>query len=235
MGGWISRVAYRGDSAINAAPIVASVSGLGRASKNAATGAMVQVHFLPSGMPLYAAVQCGADASVCGDCPQRRNAFKGQGKPCYVVPYRYSAHCNAIAGMEAAAIEAEALIQASQRPVRLGTYGNPSSAPFEVSARLVNAAGPAGHTGYDHRWRVLGQEWTALVMASVQSEAEAWEAWDLGFRSFRILRTGETAIRGREIVCPKSYRKGFTCDRCLFCNGRQGTADNRRSVAMPEH
>src|SRR5258708_3412884 len=65
-------VLYRGPSLLNGQGIVCIATGLARKSKNATTGPVVQTYILPDGKasPLMA-LDSGANAAVCGDCPHR--------------------------------------------------------------------------------------------------------------------------------------------------------------------
>ena len=68
---------YRGPSQLDGAPIRAILT---RGSRNAKTGDMAQLHILVDDVAPHVATKTGADASVCGDCPQR--PVNGGG--CYV-------------------------------------------------------------------------------------------------------------------------------------------------------
>jgi len=64
-------ILYDGPSAIDGAPIVAILTGLANASRNAGTGDMLQVYILRSDMMPEAARHTGADAAICGTCTMR--------------------------------------------------------------------------------------------------------------------------------------------------------------------
>jgi hypothetical protein len=64
-------IIYDGPSAIDGAPIVAILTGLANASRNAGTGDMLQLYILRADMMPEAARHTGADAAICGDCPMR--------------------------------------------------------------------------------------------------------------------------------------------------------------------
>ena len=57
-------------------------------------------------------------------------------------------------------------------------------------------------------------------MASVDTEAEYWEAKADGWRTFRTL-TPDDSLTDGEISCPASDEAGkrTTCDRCKLCAG----------------
>ena len=64
-------ILYDGPSAIDGAPIVAILTGLANASRNAGTGDMLQLYILRADMMPEVARHTGADAAICGDCPMR--------------------------------------------------------------------------------------------------------------------------------------------------------------------
>ena len=64
-------IIYDGSSAIDGAPIVAILTGLANASRNAGTGDMLQLYIIRSDMMPEVARHTGADAAICGDCPMR--------------------------------------------------------------------------------------------------------------------------------------------------------------------
>ena len=75
-------IVWQGPSPIDGAPLVAVATGLRRPSENRKTGPMVQVWILRADLAPSDAVESGADASVCGDCPLRGLGFKA--RACYV-------------------------------------------------------------------------------------------------------------------------------------------------------
>jgi hypothetical protein len=70
-------VIYEGPSMLDKKPIFAALVGLSKASSNSATGAMVQVYIMRSDISPMAAVNSGADFSVCGSCADRRFCCSG--------------------------------------------------------------------------------------------------------------------------------------------------------------
>ena len=64
-------ILYDGPRAIDGAPIVAILTGLANASRNAGTGDMLQLYILRADMMPEVARHTGADAAICGDCPMR--------------------------------------------------------------------------------------------------------------------------------------------------------------------
>jgi hypothetical protein len=225
----IGGVIYRGPSQLDGEDIVVILTGIKQKSSNAKTGAMVQAWILRADQNPYEAVQSGADSSICGDCVHRNSS-------CYVVVAQaplqvYKAWKRGRYADWTQAFPARTL---RGKRVRLGAYGDPAAVPFSVWRRVFEQK-LAGWTGYTHQWH--RPEVTRLrnyVMASVDSEDEALEAWHLGWRTFRVRTSEDALIPGAEAVCPASEEAGkrSSCDRCGLCEGQ---ATEARSIAIVSH
>ena len=189
---------------------------------------MIQTFIIRSDINPAEALKTGDDRSVCGDCPKRPLTFKARSagdKPCYVdvgksVAAVYRCYTK---GNYPRATPAEAAELFAGRELRLGAYGNPSAAPFDLWQTI--AAKTSGRTGYIHNWRSTDSRWPCLVMASVETVSEALEARKLGYRLFRARLASEPLLE-REVSCPASKEAGFktTCHRCLACGGHSAKA-----------
>lgn len=232
------RILWEGASALNGRPAVAVLTGLRRRSKNAKTGDMLQVWFLVRHVHPVRALDTGADRGVCGDCPLRpalarkirKSAAAGEHVPqCYVNVSRAPSQIwkayrrGRYLCTRGRAAWGQLYRQLSGRKIRLGAYGDPATAPFELSARLVKHV--ARHTGYTHQWRVCDPRFRTLVMASVSSPEEREEARTLGYRTFRVRQSSEPVLPG-ERVCPASEEyaqahggRKVTCAECGACRG----------------
>jgi len=117
------------------------------------------------------------------------------------------------------------------RIVRLGTYGDPAAAPTSIWDHLTQYAD--GHTGYTHQWRT-SPALRKLCMASVDTNAEAIEAWAQGWRTFRVDTAATPSHDGFESLCPASKEAGkkLTCAQCLACGGADG---RKGSIYIPAH
>jgi hypothetical protein len=73
-----------------------------------------------------------------------------------------------------------------------------------------------------------------LYMRSVDSLEEAYEAWANGQRTFRVVKSVDEIIKGREILCPASKEAGrrVQCADCRLCGGTRMQA---KSIAIPAH
>lgn len=212
-------VIYRGPSMLDGAPIVAIATGLGKGSRNTKTGALAQVWILREDVSPVAAIQSGADASICGDCPHRGTVSEGKntGRSCYVtvVQAPRSVWASYHRGIYPAAIDLAAAFDGVA--VRLGAYGDPAAVPLHVWQQVTARA--AFWTGYTHAWRAF-PELAQWCMASCDTLAERLQAQMLGFRTFRV-RADTDPIADREIACPASAEMGkrTSCFDCKLCGG----------------
>lgn len=221
-------VLYEGPSKLDGKPIVVIATGLKNKSANGKTGDMIQTWILRADMDPMEALRSGADVSICGDCPHR-------GTSCYVLVFQ--APLNVWRTWQRGgypkvdAFEARELF--AGRMVRLGSYGDPAAAPYAMWRLATERA--AGWTGYTHQWRNVPGKWAELVMASADSESDAREAWEAGYRTFRVTTAPGQELKGLEIKCPASAEAGFktSCDKCRACMGTSSKA--RVSVAIAAH
>lgn len=228
-------VLYQGPSMIDGAPIAVIANRIAAASGNAKTGDMVQTFIIRSDVPPLEALRTGADASICGDCVHRP-ANKGS---CYVNVARsvasvYGAFLRGRYARPDMDYDPQILPELfAGMAVRLGTYGDPAAAPFQVwRAATLNAA---GITGYTHQWReARAQVFRLLCMASVDNEPEAREARAAGWRTFRVKEAGAPKL-DREVTCPASKEAGekTTCEDCRACGGLSAKA--RAGIVINAH
>lgn len=228
-------------SLIDGAPIVLILRGRDDAiaeldmHANDKTGAMIQSYILRADVPPMEALRNGSDESVCGDCAHRpavRRAAIAAGEapeaPCYVAVFHGPRVCWK-AYRRGSYRRATSLLELSAYckglPTRFGSYGDPGAIPVYLWAMLAHAA--SERTGYTHRWRDTGAELRGLCMASVDSVEERSEAWALGWATFRVADSLESAAdrpKG-EARCPASAEAGkqVNCRTCpLKCNGVGG-------------
>jgi hypothetical protein len=228
-------VIYKGPSLLDGAPIVVIAT---TKSKNEKTANMVQTWILREDVNPLEASRSGADASVCGSCPLRGKAnlkktFGGADDgACYVMLKNaplsvWNGYKRGIYPM-ARTIDAIAAIGAG-RMVRTGSYGDGAAVPAWVTNALESEA--LGHTAYSHQANNPGSSFDpARYMVSVQSESEAREAWDKGWRTFRVVANASDAVIGQEIECPSA--RGVSCADCGLCAGTQRRA---KSIVIPSH
>lgn len=221
---FIGAVIYEGPSVIDQSPIVVIVTGFQK-SANSKTGAMLQTWIMRADMSPAEAIQAGADSSVCGECPQRRNL----GGSCYVVveqaplsvwkTWKRGRYADWTKAFPANALQGWT--------VRMGSYGDPGAVPYNVWRRVRDQK-IDGSTCYTHQWRVR-PDLRLFSMASVDSEEEMREAQELGWRTFRARHADDAYDRKVEVQCPAEVT---TCSKCQLCEGRKKLA---KSVTIVAH
>ena len=225
---------WRGPSMINGEPIRVVVTGITRPSQNRKTGAMAQVWILTDDTSPVAALQSGADQAICGSCPLAGTVGEDgrrQGRACYVNVGQAPQSAWRGQGTDPTVVDPATVGEwLAGKPVRLGAYGDPAAAPFEVMAALVRHA--SKWTGYTHQWATCDQRFRELIMASADSVELADKAHANGWRTFRVSADGERV--GREITCPSE--RGRSCADCGACDGtRYGTKIGRVSIVIAAH
>lgn len=224
----MSLVLYEGPSLLDGStPILCLATGYDvRRSENAKTGPMVQTWILVRNRHPIAAVHDGSDAAICGNCPLRgQRGFAD--RECYV-PMR--GIIGAYNSRRTTLLPGQLNRLFRGEYVRLGAYGDPAAVPFEIWDQILRRA--AGWTGYTHQWRTCDQRLRKYCMASVESLEERAEAKAMGWRTFRIVRSGERGAKS-EVLCPASEEAGrkLTCIKCLHCRG----SGPRGDVYIPVH
>lgn len=220
--------------------VVVIATGLRTKSTNSKTGAMVQVYILHRHLSPVDAVNTGADAAICGNCPHRGQVGVAGTRRCYVQVGRAP---QAIwkAYQRGSYRKARNLREVADvmrgRIVRLGAYGDPAFMGQDLVRAITSTA--AGYTGYTHQWRRTSAAWLKpFVMASCDSQQDANDARANGWRYFRVAPKGDTTRLAREISCPASAEAGkrTTCSACRLCDGaRYGAADPRANVVIQDH
>jgi len=223
---------YRGPSMLDGSPIIAIATGTARGSRNAKTGSEVQTWIMRDDMSPVEAVKTGADSAICGTCVHR--GVNGVGRSCYVTVFQAPLVVwkSAQRGLYPTITRrADLRLSMDGKTVRLGSYGDPAAVPAEVWNDLVYAA--VGHTGYTHQWRT-SDALRSLCMASCDSAFEQELAAAQGWRTFRVMRSGE-ALAPREISCPASKEAGAKtrCELCKACGGTSAKA--KINIAILAH
>ena len=232
-------IIYRGPSLLDGKPIVAIAT---VTDSNSKTGKMVQTYIIRSDIEPTTANKTGEDYSICGNCPHRGvpstdpKRKTAERRTCYVsFATGLSVVWKAFARGVYREVSGHAAIAAIGRGhmVRLGTYGDPSAVPSYVWESLLSEA--SGHTAYSHQANVAGADFRSdLFMQSVDSAAQANEAWSQGRRTFSVVASVADIVKGKEILCPASAEAGkrTTCAACGLCGG---TSVKAKSIAIPVH
>jgi hypothetical protein len=241
-------VLYEGASLIDGAPIVVIVNKIMAKSANAKTGHMVQSFIIRSDMHPVEALQNGQDESVCGKCRHRPflagTVIDNHGTiadgACYVqvsksVASVYQAYRNDRYARPGIDFDPAILPELFEGlAFRLGTYGDPAAAPFQVWRRATLKT--AMHNGYSHQWRdPRFQAFKLLCMASADTESERDEAHEMGWRTFRVRGDDKPLVKGLEIICPASKEADYktNCASCKACGGLSAKA--KVSIAIMAH
>ncbi len=219
-------IAYEGPSAIDGESVAVIVVGTRSRSANTKTGGMLQSYIILADTLPTDAIRTGLDVSVCGDCIHRSKASGGKGS-CYVnvgqgVQSVYRAYKRGIYP-RMNLLAASAFIASLDKAFRIGTYGDPGAVPDAGAFWGVLAAGAPARTGYTHRWQDTGASLRGLCMASVDDVAEAEDAWNQDWATFRVAPVGDTLRIYGEAQCPASEEAGrrVTCETCpIKCDGR---------------
>jgi hypothetical protein len=221
-------VLYDGPSLLNGKHIVVVAIGFKSASTNTKTGGMIQTYILYADENPMLALKTGNDSSVCGGCIHRPNPLTGL-RTCYVRidtgpnnVYKAWKRGNYPTLTDYAMFE--------NRPVRLGTYGDPAAAPLAIWHNISAYAKMT--TGYTHQWRSKKfANLSYFCQASVETAEEVAKANAKGFGTFRVLPVIEP-IPANVIHCPASAERGHltTCMECGVCDGA-----SQRNVAILAH
>lgn len=211
---------YEGPSLIDGAPIVGIATGFEADSTNSKTGGMLQTWIMRADIEPTKALGTGDDVSVCGNCKHRSSS-------CYVATHMaplviWKAYKRGIYPKLASTTVIS--------NVRFGSYGDPAAIPKRIWSRLLSRAN--NHTAYTHQWRDLSAL-RSMAMASVDTEAEAYEAQAKGWRTFRV-RLPHEPLLSNEIMCPASKEAGqrTTCNDCNLCSGNYS---NGKNIAIIVH
>lgn len=226
-------IVYEGPSAIDGKPIVCILTGF-TGTKNPKTGQMIQSWILRQDIDPISATRNGEDSSICGDCVHRRDLTTGK-RSCYVnllgpngvyKAYKKGKYKKDLRLIKKGRL-AIAVPQIKGRSLRLGSYGDPAMLPLDLWRRLCDNA--KQWTGYTHQWKWCDPGFADLCMASVESDEEQAIAESLGYRCFRVNKSGTS--QNDSIICPASDEGGkrTTCDQCHLCQGNM----SERSARIP--
>ena len=217
------REIWRGKSLINGDNIVAILT---LRSDNRKTGDMCQLYILHADVDPVQAIRLRKDDAVCGNCHLRQN----MGGPCYV--YIAQDPLNVWKAWYNGAypkLAPENFYKLKGLPVRFGAYGDPGALPVHILNELKKHIG--NHTGYTHRWKNESvQALQPLCMASVETPEQQQEASAMGWRTFRIIRSGD-ALLPDEVLCPHTTH-GVQCVNCQLC---KGTSLRAKNIAVHVH
>lgn len=219
-------VIYEGPSLLDGEPIVVVATGFRNSSSNVKTGSQIQTWIMRADMNPVEAAEFGDDESVCGGCVHRGHGDRK--RSCYVLLFQAPLAIWEAYKRGAYPVTRDFSIFAG-RVTRLGSYGDPAAVPNSIWNQIVSQS--ENWTGYTHQWADFDE--LPFLMASVDSLEEKSTANARGFRTFRVMRAGDTLSQD-EILCPASKEGGFktTCNKCCLC---QGSEKQARNIAIYAH
>ena len=235
-------VIYRGPSMLDGKPIVMVATGFANKSDNRKTGTMIQTWILRDDIDPYLASHTGEDASICGACPHRgiivpneeEGGTKNTGRSCYVKIWQAPLNVwrSYKRGIYPELSKEDIGWLFLNKPVRLGSYGDPAAVPFQVIDTIGSAAEYT--TGYTHQWRTIDPSYSKWLMASADNAGDRFLARAFGYRTFRVRSAGQE-LGKREIACPASKEMNHktTCSSCRACGGRNAKA--KVDIAIMAH
>lgn len=233
-------IIYKGKSQIDGKPIVVIVTGLKGKTKNAKTGDMLQTWILREDISPLEAVKTGADFSICGNCKHRGKLELVKGiwkwvkkRSCYVTVWQAPrAIWEAFKrGSYTDMTKGDISSLGKNRNIRLGAYGDPAAVPVAIWQDLTMFADTT--TGYTHQWQnKANAALKYLTMASADSVEEYKQAIKSGWRTFRVKKPSDLAMKG-ETVCPNTT-VGLNCADCGACRGLKGN-NLKGSIVIDVH
>jgi len=240
------------------APIVVTLTGTTRVSRNNKTGDLLQVSITRSDQLPSVAARSGDDQSVCGSCRLRPSIAKPGSPRCYVKLWRgidsvwksivaTGAAVTAIGdllaipgcrdasrGHRRGRCIAERHTTGKPVGVRLGAYGDPGFIPIELIRELCPP--DRLRTGYTHRWREIPIAYADFMMASIDPvthpdpAAARREANAAGWSTYRVRQPGEQPLPGA-IECPHTTH-GIACADCGLCAGSTSWKSGKRRAPI---
>jgi len=222
-------IIYEGPSNYDDTPIVVIAT---NASKNPKTGNMWQTWILRQDIAPHHAVKNGDDSSVCGRCPLRPLSYKANKlkKKCYVQTWQaprsvWEAYHRG-SYQRITPDQFREILQGAG--IRLGSYGDPASVPFELWQSIGVGTGEFTHTGYTHGYLMpnFDPRHLQFCMISLDPITELMPELPQG-RTFRVINAIDQVRQG-EILCPASKEQGnrTTCAKCGLCAGLTRKAKN---------
>ena len=219
----------RGFSPIDGQPYVAILT---VKSSNRKTGNMAQVWILREDINPVEAVQTGKDATICGDCPHRRQADGS--RSCYVNVgkdpnsvwkaykrgvYTELSYVGRIELPSNGSFYGQIESMLKGRKIRWGAYGDPSI----INPRVVNLFNSyaMGRTGYTHQWRQpFAQGFKGIFQASCDGFQDYLDATAHGWKTFTVV--SKDAKIGYAKQCPATVENSSAqCVTCMLCDGKR--------------
>lgn len=196
------------------------LTGLKLNSQNRKTGAMIQSYFIDKETIDHASVF----GSKCALCPML--------KKCYVSRDKLTVRRLLKDNTYKQVSFNNMLELIKDKPIRLGTYGDPSVLPLSDLKAICESA--SMHTAYTHFYKEIPTQYSRFLMASVESFEQELFAHSLGYRTFRVLLKGQAQYETSDhsLKCLNETHD-FTCLECGLCNGN--SKGNLKNIYINEH
>lgn len=208
-------ILWEGPSPIDGSPLVAIVT---MKTSNEKIGKMAQVWILKRDLNPVDAVATGADASICGNCPHRKQS--NGVRTCYVNVGQAprSIWLAYQRGNYPRLSQSRFSTVFSGIKVRWGAYGDPAMLPRVLFLAVNRCA--AGHTAYTHQWKQPFANWAVgMMMASCDSVKDYEQAREMGWRTFNVVSVAtKPTVQAKQ--CPETVKDSLAqCATCSLCNG----------------
>lgn len=204
----------QGLSPIDGSPYVAIMT---LNSTNRKTGKMLQIWILRSDLNPVEAIQIGADVSVCGDCPHRKQ--DDGSRSCYVNVGQapLSVYKSFKRGRYVSPTSEQLRGAVAGHSVRFGAYGDPAILHGSVVSEIISYAD--GHTGYTHQWRSdFATQFKNVFQASCDGFNDYFAASTAGWKTFSVVPKGYTPAKIKQ--CPATVTDSKAqCNTCALCDG----------------
>jgi hypothetical protein len=188
-------------------------------SNNDKTGDMAQIVILSSVQAPTIAAKNGLDINICGDCPHRPSKLG----TCYVnLGFAPSSIYRAYKlGRYSVFSEEVIKYRLKYSKVRFGSYGDPVFIPINIVELIIKSC--KGYTGYSHQWTNLKyKDYFKYFMASTDNSGEMQLASNMGYKTYRVGKSGEKPSKYTESICPNTST-GINCSECLLCNAEKNS------------
>ena len=192
-------------------------------SMNRKTGDMPQVNYLPDDKPTDS-IKNNNDSTVCGTCIRRPSVAKENGvSPCYVKKF-FAPNAIYRAEQNGTIPDISKAKRMKAGSVRLGAWGDSASVSEEIYFKIRQEVKAKYRVNdrdildYTHNWQT-SEHLKPYAMASVEGIEEARQAWNSGWKTYRVI-DNLSEVSEREILCP-NITKRIQCRECKLCNGSQ--------------
>lgn len=196
------------------------LTGLKLNSQNRKTGAMIQTYLIDK----ETIDEKSVFGSKCGLCPMVDK--------CYVSRDKLTVRRLLKQGKYTQVTFNQMIELIKDKPIRLGTYGDPSIIPLSDLETIVSNT--SMHTGYTHFYNEIPLQYSRYFMASVETLKDELYAQSLGYRTFRVLLKGSTQYKTSDHILEclnETHDK--TCLECKLCNGN--LKGNKKNIYIKEH